>query len=116
MFSKRQLEALRQRLHRRRAELQAIEQTANEAGATVELDQTRMGRLSRMDALQGQAMSREARRRRELELQRIASALQRLAAGEYGYCLRCEEPIAAKRLDYDPATTLCLRCAAEREA
>lgn len=84
-------------------------------GAPVELDQTRVGRLSRMDAMQQQAMARAAARRTELELQRLRSALDRLRAGEYGYCVKCEEEIAAGRLRADPATLLCIDCARAAE-
>ncbi|MEM7404549.1 MAG: TraR/DksA C4-type zinc finger protein [Pseudomonadota bacterium] len=101
----------RRRLVARKADLAAVADTAADAGATVELDQTRVGRLSRMDALQAQAMARESNRRREVELKRIDSALARLDAGDYGFCLRCDEPIAAARLEFDPSVPLCVRCA-----
>lgn len=68
-----------------------------------------------MDALQHQAMSLERERRRELELARIATALQRIDAGDYGYCLECDEPIAEARLSLDPTVTLCIRCASNKE-
>jgi DnaK suppressor protein len=88
------------------------------AGSTepVELDQSRVGRLSRMDAMQLQAMSRENQRRRELELQRITAALGRIGDGEYGYCLHCGEIIAASRLEADPAAPLCIDCASRLES
>lgn len=105
------LSRFRRQLLDRRAELQAVESTGSDAAKTVELDQTRVGRLSRMDALQGQAMSVEAKRRREVELQRIAAALDRLDEGGYGYCARCGEEIAIKRLQIDPSTPLCIDCA-----
>lgn len=98
-------------LLKRRSELQALSETGDEASKPVELDQTRVGRLSRMDALQGQAMSLESRRRREQELARIGKALKRLELGEYGECLNCGEEIASGRLEIDPAATLCIRCA-----
>lgn len=97
-------------LQRQEALLQAAE-SGSEATQTVELDQSRVGRLSRMDALQGQAMSQEAQRRREQELLRIEQALKRVAADEYGDCLRCGEAIVAGRLEIDPAATLCIQCA-----
>lgn len=49
--------------------------------APVTLDQTMVGRLSRMDALQGQAMAEEVKRRRDKELIRIKAALSRLEEG-----------------------------------
>ena len=82
---------------------------------TVELDQSRVGRLSRMDAMQGQAMAIEADRRRQIELQRIAVALERLENDEYGYCLSCDELISEKRLNVDPTATLCITCASSAE-
>ena len=92
-----------------------MEESSKEAASTVELDQTRVGRLSRMDALQGQAMSKETGRRRQLELQKIAGALRRVDSGDYGYCLSCEEPIARERLELDPGATLCIECANKKE-
>ena len=70
-----------------------------------------LDRLSRMDALQGQAMSMAARRRRAQLRQRVAAALKRLDEDEFGWCLQCGEPIAAARLEVDPTAPLCIRCA-----
>ncbi len=99
------------RLLARRAELQAESKSSQEERAPVELDQARIGRLSRMDALQGQAMAIEAERRRGIELKRIDAALQRLEDGSYGACLSCGENIPAERLSSDPMTPLCIDCA-----
>jgi len=110
-----QVEAFRQQLLDLQKDLAALKTTAAAAAGVVELDQTSVGRLSRMDALQGQAMSKEQGRRRELELQKIVAALRRIEAGDYGYCLDCDEPIAIQRLTLDPAATLCIRCASARE-
>jgi len=101
----------RECLLKRHSELRMLEETGREASKTVELDQARVGRLSRMDALQGQAMSQESQRRRERELVQISKALKRLELGEYGECLSCGEEIAIGRLKFDPAATLCIRCA-----
>jgi len=99
------------RLQTLKAELQAMESGDIERGRPVELDQTRQGRLSRMDALQGQAMSAAVRRRRADALRRIDAAIERLREGEFGYCTRCGEEIDARRLDIDPATPQCRDCA-----
>ena len=88
----------RDKLIRIRNELLEIEKTGNEAAQTVELDQSRVGRLSRMDALQAQAMSIESNRRRDIKLKRIDAALQRIEKDEFGLCLQCEEEINPKRL------------------
>lgn len=99
------------RLLARRAEIKSLAASAEEARRPVELDQSRVGRLSRMDALQGQAMALETERRRQVELRRIAAALARLDAGDFGYCLSCGEEISVKRLSLDPTVPLCIDCA-----
>ncbi|MEP0520422.1 MAG: TraR/DksA family transcriptional regulator [Hyphomicrobiales bacterium] len=79
--------------------------------APVELDQQSVGRLSRMDALQMQAMSQAQQHKREVDLRRIHGALSRLEEGDYGICNICDEPIAHKRLEIDPAVSSCINCA-----
>jgi DnaK suppressor protein len=99
------------RLRARRAEVAEAAAAHQDERRPVQLDQTGSGRLSRMDALQGQAMAIELERRREIELARIDSALERLAEGEYGYCVTCSQAIEQQRLEFDPAIPLCLGCA-----
>lgn len=84
-------------------------------GAPVQLDQTCVGRLSRMDAIQQQAMAQATAQRTELEKQRIQTALNRLRSGDYGYCVKCEEEISEKRLRIDPASLICISCARKAE-
>lgn len=104
--------AMKVALERAKAELDTLRNATKEARAPVTLDQQSVGRLSRMDALQGQAMALEQDRRREERLKRIDAALKRIEEGEYGYCLKCDEPISKKRLDLDPAVPICIDCAA----
>lgn len=104
-------DAVKKRLTDKQQELRALAESSRESRKPVELDQSRVGRLSRMDALQDQAMALETERRREIELRRIESALVRVEAGEYGYCLTCGEEIGPKRLELDPATPVCIDCA-----
>ena len=106
-----ELEHYKNLLTARQAELEVDAETAEESSATVELDQSRVGRLSRMDALQSQAMAKESGRRRQIELQRIAAALRRVDTDDFGYCLRCDDAIVPARLNIDPAATLCIGCA-----
>ena len=105
------LAAIERRLRARRQELLRLTAAHEDESDPVEVDPSSVGRLTRMDALQSQAMAAEVERRREVELARIAGALERLERGDYGYCVSCGEPIAAKRLQLDPATPLCLSCA-----
>ncbi|MGM0415925.1 MAG: TraR/DksA family transcriptional regulator [Thermodesulfobacteriota bacterium] len=98
-------------LEERLAYLTGGKQAREDQGKAVELDQSRVGRLSRMDAMQQQAMAHASARRSELEVQRIRTALQRIKSGDYGICSKCEEEIAEGRLSVDPATLLCIDCA-----
>ena len=105
------MEAVRARLIAEREELLRLNKFSEESRQTVELDQTRIGRLSRMGALQEQEMAKETARRRKIELQRIEAALKRIDDGEFGYCVECGDEIAPKRLDLDPTAPLCIDCA-----
>lgn len=102
--------AFRVILEARLAEVTALADSSRESRAPVTLDQQSVGRLSRMDALQGQAMALETERRRQAEKQRIEAALARIDSGDYGYCQVCDEPIPEKRLRLDPATPVCVDC------
>ncbi|MBZ0215698.1 MAG: TraR/DksA family transcriptional regulator [Fimbriimonadaceae bacterium] len=105
------LEKFQSILEAKRAELVELSALSSGARGTVTLDQQSVGRLSRMDAMQGQAMAQEAERRRHMDIQRIDAALARIAAGDFGYCVQCDEPIAEKRLEIDPAASVCINCA-----
>jgi DnaK suppressor protein len=91
------------------------QETGDQAEQTVELDQTRVGRLSRMDAMQAQAMSKETGRRRRQKLLQIDVALKRIEKNDFGYCQECGEDIAPARLEADPTVLLCISCASARE-
>ena len=98
-----------------KSELEAVTASGKAAAETVELDQTRMGRLSRMDAMQQQEMSKATNQRRILKLTQIESALARIDNDDYGNCTDCDELINPKRLEHNPAATLCIQCANEKE-
>ncbi len=95
----------------RREELEQLSHNSAEARETVTLDQSSVGRLSRMDAIQQQAMAQATERQRAVEISRIEHALKRLDEDEYGYCVECGEDISVKRLEIDPAATHCIKCA-----
>ncbi|MEJ2255608.1 MAG: TraR/DksA family transcriptional regulator [Woeseiaceae bacterium] len=105
----------RERLLQMRAELESVADTVAAASETVELDQSKVGRLSRMDAMQGQAMAQASKERREQQLQLINAALQRIDDDEFGYCQRCGESIDPRRLAFDPTALLCIDCASKAE-
>ena len=91
--------------------LAALVDAANADEDVVELDQQRVGRLSRMDAMQAQAMAGATDARRARERRRLRQALVRVDAGSYGLCMECDKPIPAGRLAIDPAAERCVSCA-----
>lgn len=95
----------------RREELLDLILHGAETRTDIVLDPQRYGRLSRMDAIQQQAMDDETARRRDVELTRIDAALRRIDDDEFGYCTACDQPITLKRLENDPANPLCIGCA-----
>lgn len=101
------LEEFTRRIRAELAELEQLSKDTKEDRAPVALDQQSVGRLSRMDAMQGQALAQASDQRRiALEM-----ALRRVEEGEFGYCIECGELIAMRRLEIDPAATLCIGCA-----
>ncbi|WP_233356192.1 TraR/DksA family transcriptional regulator [Henriciella aquimarina] len=92
-------------------ELKALRERSEGDRKPVELDQQSIGRVSRIDSLQVQAMSKAAEARRQQRVRALEAALQRLEDGEFGYCTECAEPIAPGRLKTDPAATRCIGCA-----
>ncbi len=106
-----EISALSDRLLARQVELRALSDSARDSRKPVELDQSKVGRLSRMDAMRDQAMAQESERRRMAESRQIEAALERLTVGDCGYCVSCDEAIAPARLKLYPAVATCINCA-----
>ncbi len=94
-----------------REQLMDLREVREQGASTVKLDQTSTGRLSRMDALQRQAVAQHGRQVANATLRRIDAALRRISEDSYGLCQECDEPIADARLDADPTAALCIDCA-----
>ena len=105
-----QLDTFHNALLSLKEELEELSDTGKQASSTVVLDQSKVGRLSRMDAMQAQQMAQETERRRQLQLQKIETAMNRIENGDYGYCFVCGEDIGEARLKFDPASTRCIKC------
>lgn len=110
-----QLDHLRTILQSRRQSILADRRSAEASARPVALDPSSVGRVSRVDALQGQTIALETQRRRAFELRRIEAALARIEDEAYGLCVECDEAIAYGRLEIDPATTRCIACASRAE-
>ena len=60
-------------------------------------------------------MRMRLRNRESLYLKKIEEALDRIQAGVFGLCDKCEEDIEMKRLEARPTTTLCVACKESEE-
>lgn len=107
-FTKQDLVEFEAILRALKTELKTVLEATKDASAVVQLDQQSVGRLSRMDALQAQAMAQETERRRSLDLRKIDAALDRIEEGEFGYCAVCGDVIERGRLKLDPAAATCV--------
>lgn len=92
------------------ADLELREAQLAESSEPVSLEQP-IGRLSRMDAIQSQEMARAGLAQIRVRLERTRRALQRAEAPDFGTCEHCGGAIGFDRLEFEPETALCVRCA-----
>ncbi len=109
-LSSEQIDELRTELERQLARLEKSMKVTDEALRTVELDQTAVGRLSRMDSLQNQSLSRGLRDREIVRLSQIRAALLRVERGRFGRCTECDSVIPFERLFVFPEAAECADC------
>lgn len=69
-----------------------------------------IGRLSRVDAMQQQAMAEAERRRAGLRLDAVLAAIDFFEEGDYGFCKACGDDMPWGRLKALPETPLCVPC------
>ncbi len=109
------LNTFREKILQELEALSAANEEAESATRPVELDKQSVGRLSRMDAMQGQAMALATKERKQKRLIQLKAALMRIDEDNFGYCQGCDEPINLRRLAIEPTTLFCLECASKRE-
>lgn len=108
-------EQLQNRLLQLKADLSEQLQIGSAASEVVTLDQSKVGRVSRMDAMQQQHMALSTRNKAQMRLRKVTAALDAIDTGNYGYCRRCEENIGFPRLQAQPETALCITCQSESD-
>ena len=105
-----QITELRLELEQELQRLQRTMQSTADASQPVALDQSSVGRLSRMDAMANQEMAKALHGREQALELRIIDALQRIERGRYGMCVSCGAPIPYGRLLVMPETRNCAAC------
>lgn len=107
-----QIAVIRDDLLRALARLEKSMSAPDETMLPVTLDQSTIGRLSRIDALQNQGLTENLQERERVKLALITAALRRIEEGTFGRCNACGEPIEYERLLVFPETQTCSGCAA----
>jgi DnaK suppressor protein len=115
-LSSTQIKTLEKQLLALQQEVERTLQLDEPGAAILELDQTAIGRLTRMDAMQGQAIVQATQEQHRLQLQRIAAALQAIKEGDYGHCEDCGKAIPFERLSVNPEAHCCIGCQEKLEA
>ncbi len=110
-----QADSLRRELVSERSHLEAMLKLSKDGARPVGLSEP-IGRLTRMDAIQQQQMTKATRAGHERRLRLIESALNAYDAGDYGLCRECEEPVGYRRLQARPEAPFCLECQSQRES
>ena len=108
-FSKEQIETFKNQLEALVQELESQLSSIESSSKPVDLDGS-VGRISRVDAIQQQQMAKDQKERIQTRLKKVQAALGRIKTGDYGICLKCEEPISIKRLEIMPEAPFCLNC------
>lgn len=109
-LSPEQIDELRRELTRQLEKLERSMRVTDEAMSPVTLDQTAVGRLSRMDSLQNQSLTRNLQEREQVKLALIQAAFLRLEKGSYGVCVACGGEIPFERLYVFPEVGTCSAC------
>lgn len=105
------LEDFKLLLDARLIELDGLAESGSRAAEPVELDQTSVGWVSRIDAIQNQVMPFKQEENRRNERAGVEAALRRIKCGDFGICLVCGGGVALRRLEFDPAIPTSIGCA-----
>ena len=107
-------EQLRRAILSKISELRQIMDTDAKDAEAIELDQARVGRLARMDAVQHHAIAKAQAEKAGIQynqLQLILTRVDDLEDLDLGECLECGEDIGLGRMLIRPESVYCVRCA-----
>ena len=93
------------------AELRLVVDSDAKAQEQIELDQTRVGRLARMDAVQHHAIAQAQGERALKQLRLLELLLGKVDDEDFGECHYCGEVIPLGRLLIRPESLRCVACA-----
>lgn len=109
-LTEQQLDAIREDLLAIARRLERSLKLSADAARPVQLDQTAVGRLSRMDAMQNQHVTKDLEQREHARHAQVQEALRRIDEGRYAVCEGCGGHIPFERLLVFPETVRCAGC------
>jgi DnaK suppressor protein len=109
-LTRQQILEIRESLERTMRRLERSVKASGNGSASREIDQSSVGRLSRIEALQNQGLTQNLQERERTQFDEVMQALSRLDAGTYGVCTTCRAAIAHERLLVFPETRTCGEC------
>ena len=113
-MKKRDVAKFKQLLEERKIELTQAASNTREAGLGVAQDDL-PDEVDMASTEADQSMNLRLRDRELVLLKKIDKTLNKIDAGTFGVCERCEEPISIKRLEARPVAELCINCKEEVE-
>ena len=105
-----QIIELRAELQRQLVRLEQSMRVTEKAVKIVELDQTAVGRLSRMDSLQNQSLSKGLREREVARLSQVREAISRIEKETFCLCIACGGESPYEMLFVFPEAPACGEC------
>jgi DnaK suppressor protein len=109
VLSVQQIDQIREELERTLRRFERSIKTSGEARVR-EIDQSAVGRLSRIEALQNQGFTENLQERERSRCEEVLRAIARLDSGQFGVCGTCDAPISFERLMVFPETRTCSSC------
>ena len=70
-----------------------------------------IGRISRMDAINNQAVTESSLRQAKEKLKKLNIVLSKIGDADFGICLSCRKPIPLGRILVRPESLHCVNCA-----
>ena len=73
-----------------------------------------IGRVTRMEAISSQGISKASLNAAKVKLAQLEKALKKVHLPQFGVCARCSNSIPQKRIMLMPESTICVSCAEQR--
>ena len=101
---------IRQKIREEIEKTEEIIKEYKEASGPISPDKA-IGRLSRMDAINNKSVTESALRQAEDKLKKLNHVFSKVGEKDFGYCIKCKQPIPLGRILLKPESQRCVNCA-----